>query len=175
MAKRRKVGSKGKEPRAKTKPKSPAKAKAKTGAQKRTAAKAKRKPAQRTHVPTSTGRRPPPTMYGIMHPEVQADADFRDAPEAWTPADAQVLADQAGLDLRDDHWEVIRVLQGCYKDEARPRIRLLHDALEARFRDKGGMKYLYEILPAGPITQGCALAGLRAPAGARDLSFGSVA
>jgi tRNA 2-thiouridine synthesizing protein E len=174
MAKQRKVGSKGKKPRAKTKSKGLGKAK--TRAKKRTAAKARRKPAQRTLAPPpSTGRQPPPTMYGIMHPEVQADADFRDAPEAWTPADAQALAVQAGLDLRDDHWEVIRVLQGCYKDEAHPRIRLLHDALEARFRDKGGMKYLYEILPAGPIAQGCALAGLRAPAGAKDLSYGSVA
>ena len=55
------------------------------------------------------------------------------------------------------------MLQGCYKDEVSPRIRLLRDALEARFAGKGGMKYLFGILPGGPIAQGCALAGLKPP------------
>ena len=77
----------------------------------------------------------PATMYSILHPgvELQAEPDFRDAPEGWTRADARNLAAKAGLKLTEDHWEVIRVLQGCYKDEVSPRLRLLHDALEARF------------------------------------------
>jgi TusE/DsrC/DsvC family sulfur relay protein len=123
-------------------------------------------------------RRPaPPTMYSIMHPDVelQAEPDFRDAPEGWTRAHARNVAAKAGLKLTEDHWEVIRVLQGCYKDEVSPRIRLLHDALEARFAGKGGIKYLFGILPGGPIAQGCALAGLKPPAAAKDSSFGSVA
>lgn len=124
------------------------------------------------------GTRPAPrTIYGILHPGAvaAADPDFRDAPEDWTPATARALAGELGLTLTDDHWEVIRVLQGSYKDEVAPRIRLLRDALEARFAGRGGMKYLFEILPGGPIAQGCALAGLKPPHGARDLSFGSVA
>jgi TusE/DsrC/DsvC family sulfur relay protein len=118
-----------------------------------------------------------PTMYSIMHPgvELQSEPDFRDAPEGWTRAHARKLAAEAGLKLTEDHWEVIRVLQGCYKDEVSPRLRLLHDALEARFAGKGGMKYLFGILPGGPIAQGCALAGLKPPAGATDVSYGSVA
>ena len=116
-------------------------------------------------------------MYDIVHPGVEAvmDPSFRDAPEGWTPASARALAAEAGLNLTEDHWEVIRVLQGCYKDEVSPRIRLLHDALNARFAGKGGMKYLFGILPGGPIAQGCALAGLKPPAGATNVSFGSVA
>jgi tRNA 2-thiouridine synthesizing protein E len=86
-----------------------------------------------------------------------------------------VFAAAAGLNLTEDHWEVIRVMQGCYKDELKPRIRLLRDALEARFAHRGGMKYLFGILPGGPIAQGCALAGVKPPHGATDLSFGSVA
>jgi tRNA 2-thiouridine synthesizing protein E len=116
-------------------------------------------------------------MYSILHPgvELQAEPDFRDAPEGWTRAHAQSLAVKAGLRLAEDHWEVIRVLQGCYKDEVSPRLRLLHDALEARFAAKGGMKYLFGIFPHGPITQGCALAGLKPPIGAREDSAGTVA
>lgn len=116
-------------------------------------------------------------MYSILHPgvELQSEPDFRDAPDGWTQAHARALAAEAGLKLTEDHWEVVRVLQGCYKDEVAPRLRLLRDALEARFAGKGGIKYLFEILPGGPIVQGCALAGLKPPTGAKDLSFGSVA
>jgi len=121
-------------------------------------------------------RTSPITMQEILHPGAPAvHPDFRDAPEGWTPAHAQRVAAATGLKLTEDHWEVIRVLQGCYKDEATPRLRLLRDALEARFAAKGGVKYLYEILRGGPIVQGCALAGLKPPATARDASFGSVA
>lgn len=127
--------------------------------------------------PGARRRYVPSTMYGVLHPsaERESDPDFPDAPEAWTRGRTETLAVADGIDLTDDVWEVIRVLQGCYKDEVSPRIRLLHDALEARFASKGGMKYLYGILPGGPIVQGCALAGLTPPPGARDLSFGSVA
>jgi TusE/DsrC/DsvC family sulfur relay protein len=118
----------------------------------------------------------PTSMYDVLFPSAEdSDLSFRDAPAGWTKAKAEDLATIAGLQLTDDHWEVIRVLHGCYRDEVAPRLRLLHDALQARFVEKGGVKYLYRILPGGPVVQGCALAGLKPPAGARDLSFGSVA
>ena len=53
-------------------------------------------------------------------------------------------------------------------------MRVLHDALDEKFHVKGGMKVLYEMFPGGPVAQGCRLAGLEAPAGAVDKSFGSV-
>lgn len=124
------------------------------------------------------GRAAPVTMFNILYPGTgteQIDPNFPDAPHGWTQDQAEARAAEAGLKLAEDHWEVIRVLQGCYKDEVSPRIRLLRDALEARFTAKGGTKYLYEILPGGPIAQGCTLAGVKPPPGAKDLSFGSVA
>jgi TusE/DsrC/DsvC family sulfur relay protein len=157
-----------------------AKAKAAGKAKMKAAPSAKRKTASRANTlpaPQTQTRSVPRTMYGILHPgaAVASDPSFRDAPEGWTPARARALAVEAGLKLTEDHWEVIRVLQGCYKDEVSPRIRLLHDALDARFAGKGGMKYLFGILPGGPIAQGCVLAGLKPPAGATNISFGSVA
>jgi tRNA 2-thiouridine synthesizing protein E len=151
--------------------KTAAKAKAKA------APSTKRKAAARVSDPAAPQTPVPRTIFDIMHPgaAIASDPSFRDAPDGWTPTHARALAADADLTLMDDHWEIIRVLQGCYKDEAQPRIRLLHNALEARFASKGGTKYLFGILPGGPIVQGCALAGLKPPHGARDLSFGSVA
>ncbi|MBI3434018.1 MAG: TusE/DsrC/DsvC family sulfur relay protein [Proteobacteria bacterium] len=116
-------------------------------------------------------------MYGVLYPGAETDSDpsFPDSPQGWVVDLATAMAAQRDIELTEDVWEVVRVLQGCFKDEVAPRLRLLRDALQARFAEKGGMKYLYEILPGGPIVQGCALAGLKPPTGAVDRSFGSVA
>ncbi len=172
MPKKRKA-AKAAPRKAASKPNAKAASKARTET---TAASTRRKPASRAGDPTAP-QPVPDTIFDIVHPGAAAafDPSFPDAPEGWTQAQAQALATKAGLTLTEDHWEVIRVLQGCYKDEVSPRLRLLHDALAARFATKGGMKHLFGILPGGPIAQGCALAGLKPPHGAKDLSFGSVA
>jgi tRNA 2-thiouridine synthesizing protein E len=77
-----------------------------------------------------------------------------------------------------DHWETIRALQNYYAQHADDNVinmRDLHDALDECFHEKGGLKYLYTILPGGPIAQTCRLAGLKAPYIATDPHFGSVA
>jgi len=116
------------------------------------------------------------TMKDILHPgsTEESDPDFPNAPEGWSRRAAEEVAAREGLKLGDTHWEVIRVLQGCYTDEPAPRIRLLNDALEARFAASGGRRYLFEILPGGPIAQGCRLAGLKAPPESSDPAFGSM-
>jgi len=53
-------------------------------------------------------------------------------------------------------------------------IRELKDALEEAFHREGGLRYLHRLFPGGPVAQGCRLAGLVAPPGAVDKSFGSV-
>jgi len=101
--------------------------------------------------------------------------DFPNAPQGWGPAVARGVAADAGIELSDDHWQLIKALQEYYRKAERPALRQIKDALEERFHHKGGMKYLYEICPGGPVAQGCALAGLEVPPGAVDKSFGSVA
>ena len=88
---------------------------------------------------------------------------------------AHGIAKQKGLTLVEDHWLLIRALQEYYSKAERPILRQIKDALEERFHGKGGMKYLYEICPGGPVAEGCVLAGLEVPPGAIDTSFGSVA
>ena len=115
------------------------------------------------------------SMSEIMNPSaVHRDEDFPDAPEDWTREAAQTAAAADGIELTADHWEAIKALQAYFARESRPNVRQLHDALEERFHAKGGLKFLYEQFPGGPVAQGCRFAGLQAPAGAADKSFGSV-
>jgi len=115
------------------------------------------------------------TMSEILNPSAaQRDPDFPNAPADWSRAAAEAVAKADGIALGADHWEVIKALQGWFAEGRRASIRELHDALDERFHASGGIKYLYSILPGGPVAQGCRLAGIEAPAGAADKSFGSV-
>jgi tRNA 2-thiouridine synthesizing protein E len=114
-------------------------------------------------------------MSEIMNPgAAERDPDFPDAPTDWSRDTAAKAAQADGVVLEQVHWEVIRALQAYFAQKERPNVRELHDALEERFHAAGGLKYLYEQLPGGPVAQGCRFAGLQAPAGAADKSFGSV-
>jgi tRNA 2-thiouridine synthesizing protein E len=112
----------------------------------------------------------------IMNPSlgVAVQPGFPYAPMDWTPAAAEQLADAEGLGLTEAHWELLAALQEYYARHERIQVRELYDALEERFHARGGMKYLYGLLPRGPVAQGCRLAGLEPPAGATNPSFGSV-
>lgn len=115
-------------------------------------------------------------MKAILDPTGQDERDpsFPNAPRGWSREVASERAVADGLELSEDHWEVIRVLQACFADEEEPPVRRIADALEARFKDKGSRKFLFQLFPGGPIAQGCRLADLEPPAGSTDLSFGSV-
>jgi len=100
---------------------------------------------------------------------------FPNAPSDWSISVAETTAKTDGVNMSEDHWDLIRALQEYYNKVERPNLRQLKDALEERFHSRGGMKYLYKIIPGGPVAEGCRLAGLNVPAGAIDKSFGSMA
>ena len=104
------------------------------------------------------------------------NTDFPHAPPDWTPAVALEAARVEGLTLVAEHWQALRALQEYYARHADTTINLrqLHDALVEKFHAQGGIKSLYLLFPAGPVAQGCRLAGLKSPAGAIDRGFGSV-
>ena len=114
-------------------------------------------------------------MNEILNPgSAQTDSDFPHAPPDWTRESAVAAAKADGIVLDPDHWEAIGALQAYFATQDKTNIRALHDALEERFHARGGLKYLYEAFPGGPVAQGCRFAGLQPPAGAADKSFGSV-
>jgi len=100
---------------------------------------------------------------------------FPNAPDNWDIAAAKNTAIADGVNLSDDHWDLIRALQEYYRKAEFPNLRQIKDALEEKFHSRGGMKYLYQIIPGGPVAEGCRLAGLNVPNGAIDKSFGSIA
>ena len=105
------------------------------------------------------------------------DPAFPHAPEGWTGPRALESAKQEGLELGEQHWAALRALQEYFARHEPTAINLreLHDALDEKFHREGGIRHLYLLFPGGPVAQGCRLAGLKAPAGAIDKGFGSVA
>jgi tRNA 2-thiouridine synthesizing protein E len=83
------------------------------------------------------------------------------------PAVAEVMAKDEGLELTDDHWEIINFLREYYEEyQIAPAVRVLTKAVGKKLgKDKGNSKYLYELFPYGPGKQACKLAGLPKPTG----------
>ena len=107
---------------------------------------------------------------------VRGDSDFPNAPPGWSRESALATAKAEDLEIVDDHWEIIRAIQDylARRDARDINVRELLDALDEKFYHKGGKKYLYRLLPAGPVAQGFRLAGLQSPPGSVDHGFGSV-
>ena len=116
------------------------------------------------------------TMREILNPGAipATDPDFPQAPVDWTRSVAEEAAQHDGLELTPDHWRTLQALQDYFARHEHPYVRELHDALEEAFHAQGGLKYLYGLFPGGPVAQGCRFAGLTAPSGEVDKSFGSV-
>jgi TusE/DsrC/DsvC family sulfur relay protein len=116
------------------------------------------------------------SMKEILNPGSvrKASPAFPHAPIDWDETAAIEVATEEGLSLEDHHWQVIRALQEFFARNEEPKPRELHDALDEKFHALGGLKFLYTLLPGGPVAQGCRLAGLTAPMAAEDESSGSV-
>ncbi len=85
----------------------------------------------------------------------------------WEENVAGAMAKEDGLDLSDEHWDVIRFLRTYFeKYQIAPMIKILTKELKKKYgKEKGSTKYLYELYPAGPAKQACRYAGLPKPTG----------
>jgi len=107
-----------------------------------------------------------------MHMSIES---FPNAPQGWSIEEAEAVAKSDGFTMREEHWQLVGALQEYYHKVEQPKLRQVKDALDEKFHALGGIKYLHQVVPAGPVAEGCKLAGLKVPAGAVDQSFGSVA
>ena len=112
----------------------------------------------------------------ILHGRSGDDTNpnFPNAPAGWSKAVAEQTAKEEGIALGEDHWQALRAMQEYYAKAETPRVRELPDALDEKFHASGGVKYVYQLFPGGPVVQGSRMAGLQPPAGSIDRSFGSV-
>lgn len=94
--------------------------------------------------------------------------------KAWTEDRAKKIAAELGVELTDAHWKVIKFLRLHFENTGSLRhARELTEVIDERFADEGGSRYLYQLFPNGPVSQGCRIAGVPVPHDARDSSFGS--
>ena len=95
--------------------------------------------------------------------------------EEWDQTIAHKLAEEEGIQLTEQHMEVVNFLREWFRRNGEAdSATMLIKYVEGKFAHQGGRQYLYKLFPAGPITQGCKIAGLPVPAHSRNASFGSV-
>lgn len=102
---------------------------------------------------------PEGNMYGLNH---------------WSPITATKLAREEGIvELTEAHWHVIYALRNLYRENgSAASAREVMQILERDFAEGSGRRYLYELFPKGPVSQGSRLAGVPVPPNASDPSFG---
>ncbi|WP_226702986.1 TusE/DsrC/DsvC family sulfur relay protein [Microbulbifer elongatus] len=85
--------------------------------------------------------------------------------EDWSPAAAEALAAQEGIELTEDHWDVIRLLQAFYKEfELSPAMRPLVKYVGQHLGpEKGRSIFLMKLFPPSPAKIGSKIAGLPKP------------
>lgn len=106
------------------------------------------------------------TAADIARPETDPEGYLRRR-EDWSPALAEAMAADDGIELTPAHREVMDFLQEYYTTyEVAPAIRILTKQIGKRFgQEKGNSRYLYELFPRGPAKQACRYAGLPKPTG----------
>ncbi len=94
--------------------------------------------------------------------------------DPWTETQANRLARAEGIELNEEHLEVLCWLRDHFSECGPAESgRSLSRAMEESFAEQGGRKFLYRLFPHGPVFQGCRLAGLPLPPGSLDASFGT--
>ena len=80
-----------------------------------------------------------------------------------------------GIELTSQHLGVVECLRDYYFELGEAETgRNLVDMLNETFTRHGGRKYLWQLFPGGPVTQGLRLAGLTIPPHCGDRGFGTV-
>ena len=84
--------------------------------------------------------------------------------DEWSEAFAIARAEQEGLTLTDEHWEVVRFIREYYEEHGvqAPVRDMVKHFREVWGPEKGNSRYLHDIFPmGGPQKQGNRLAGIR--------------
>src|SRR5699024_5538140 len=84
----------------------------------------------------------------------------------WTPTAASLIANADGIELKDQHMEIIRFLRLFYEEHemSPPSNRVFVKAVKEAFGDETGNSiYLMSLFPGTPAKTACRIAGLPRP------------
>lgn len=84
--------------------------------------------------------------------------------DEWSEDFAQALAASEGLELTEEHWEIIRFIREYNeRNNVQPNVRnMIKHFREVWGTERGSNRYLHDIFPrGGPQKQGNRLAGIR--------------
>ncbi len=91
----------------------------------------------------------------------------------WHSRLAEYMAQQEGIELTEEHWEVLNFLREFYFTYGvSPMVKILMRYMaEDIGPERASKEYLYSLFPKGPSRQGSRIAGLPAPQGCLDLDI----
>ncbi|HSV27945.1 MAG TPA: TusE/DsrC/DsvC family sulfur relay protein [Candidatus Omnitrophota bacterium] len=96
-----------------------------------------------------------------------SEAGWLEDTREWDEEIAKVIAENEGVTLTPEHWDVIREARAYFDEygivaEQRVFMKLLKEKYGA---DRATQQYLYSLFPHGPLKQGNKIAGLPRPKG----------
>ena len=106
-------------------------------------------------------------MFEFAGRTIETDAQgYLKQHQDWQPAMVELLAEQEGIILSSEHWEVVQFVRDFYlKYNTSPAMRALVKAMAKELgAEKGNSRYLFRLFPEGPAKQATKLAGLPKPA-----------
>lgn len=83
----------------------------------------------------------------------------------WTYELGIFMAEQDGIELTEEHWEVINYVREYYEDyNIAPPMRMIIRIFKKAFgEENANSRYLYTLFPEGPMKQGSKYGGLPKP------------
>lgn len=96
---------------------------------------------------------------------VRDDEGYLLDPEDWSPGVARSLADEAGIAMTVEHWQIVDLIRQSYGStqvvpEARKLLRGMKSLLGP---ERATQRYLYRLFPNGYAQGACKIAGMRKP------------
>jgi len=83
----------------------------------------------------------------------------------WNPTVGQALAKQDGIELTEEHWQIINLVREIYvQTETTPPMRLLIKAIKQNLGEQqANSRHLYRLFAEGPVRLASKYAGLPKP------------
>ena len=82
--------------------------------------------------------------------------------EDWTEAVGAALAEQEGIEMTEQHWDVVNYLRSEHYENGgnEPNERTIQKDMGKKWGSKPSSKEVYQLFPLAPTKQGTKIAGL---------------